>query len=153
MIARRGFLLAALALSAAVALAADTSTHKVVDGVSIYIGVLPAEMLRGHPKTHPEGVMHGGVPAGENHYHLVVALFDEASGQRISGASVKARVSELGLAGQEKELSPMMIAGTVTYGNYFSLPNPGPYRIKLAIERAKPHAHGAIETEFEYQRP
>ncbi len=152
-IARRGLLAMFLALLAAASLAADTGMHKVVDGVSIYIGVLPAQMLRGHPKTHPEGAMHGGVPGGENNYHLVVALFDEASGKRITGAWITASVSELGLAGEQKKLSPMVIAGTVTYGNYFSMPSPGQYRINLEIERAKPHTHGAIAAEFEYQRP
>ena len=150
----RGMLAGILAMSAMTSQAADTSQHKVVDGVAIYIGVLPAEMVKGHPRTHSEGVMHDGIPAGKNRYHLVVALFDEkASGKRISGAGVKARVSEFGLPGQEKKLDPMVIAGTVTYGNYFAMPNPGPYRIHLEIGHARIHSVGTIEAEFEYRRP
>lgn len=153
-IAWRSMLAGILATSAMAALAADTRLHKVVDGVAIYIGVLPAEMVKGHPRTHSEGVMHGGVPAGKNRYHLVVALFDEkAGGKRISGAGVKARISEFGLSGQEKKLDPIVIAGTVTYGNYFSMPNPGPYRINLEIRHARIHSAGTIEAEFEYRRP
>lgn len=151
-IAWRGMLAGILATLAMASLAADTSQHKVVDGVAIYIGVLPAEMVKGHPRTPPEGVMHGGVPAGKNRYHLVVALFDEASGKRISGAGIKARVSEFGLPGQEKKLDPMVIAGNVTYGNYFAMPNPGPYRIHLEIRHARIHSVGTIEAEFEYRR-
>lgn len=154
-IAWRGMLAGILAMSAMAALAADTRLHKVVDGVAIYIGVLPAEMVKGHPRTHSEGVMHDGVPAGKNRYHLVVALFDDTSGKRISGAGIKikARVSEFGFPGQEKKLDPMVIAGTVTYGNYFAMPNPGPYRIHLEIRHARMHSAGTIAAEFEYRRP
>lgn len=149
----RGMLAGILAMSAMASPAADTSQHKVVDGVAIYIGILPSEMIKGRPRTHSEGVMHDGVPSGENRYHLVVALFDDASGKRISGAGIKARVSEFGLPGQEKKLDPMVIAGTVTYGNYFAMPNPGPYRIHLEIGHARTHSIGTIEAEFEYRRP
>lgn len=151
-IAWRIMLAGILAMSAMASTAADTSQHKVVDGVAIYIGVLPSEMIKGHPRIHSEGLMHDGVPAGKNRFHLVVALFDDASGKRISGAGRKAMVSEFGLSGQEKKLDPMVIAGTVTYGNYFAMPNPGTYRIHLEIGHAKPHSVGTIEAEFEYRR-
>lgn len=153
LLARRTMLAGILALSAATTLAADTGQDKVVDGVAVYIGVMPVEIILGHPRTHSEGIMHGGVASGKNRYHLVVALFDEASGKRISGAGIKARVSEFGLAGQEKELDPMVIADTVTYGNYFAMPNPGPYRIHLEIRHARQHDIGTLEVDFEYRRP
>jgi hypothetical protein len=145
----RGLLLLfALALTLAPAGAADVSSHKVADGVAVYLGLLPAEILLGHPKGHHEREMHGGVPAGENHYHLTVGLFDAASGKRLSNAQVKATVSELGLSGSRKKLESMVIAGTLTYGAYFRMSGPGPYRIHLEIRlpgRAQP-----IETEFEH---
>jgi len=67
------------ALTASAAFAADSATHKVVHGVAIYLGVLPAEMVLGHPKSHSEAEMHGGVPAGQHQQHVVVALFDQAA--------------------------------------------------------------------------
>jgi len=137
-------------LLATTAFAADTVTHKVVHGVAIYLGVLPAEMILGHPKPHTEAEMHGGVPAGKHQYHVLVSLFDAASGKRISGAKVSARVREIGLAGTQKKLEPMLIAGTVSYGNYFDMPaTNNPYRILVRIEL--PGTPGVIETEFEYQ--
>jgi len=138
------------ALAASAAFAADSATHKVVHGVAIYLGVLPAEMILGHPKPHTEAEMHGGVPAGQHQHHVVVALFDNASGKRISGAKVSARVHEINLAGTQKKLEPMLIAGTVSYGNYFNMPvTSNPYRIRVLIEL--PGVAGVIEAQFDYQ--
>lgn len=131
------------------AFAADVPTHKVVGGVAIYLGVLPSEMVLGHPKPHTEAGMHGGVPPGEHRYHVVVALFDAATGKRITGAQVKARVSEFALSGTEKTLEPMLIADTITYGNYFRMPGTGIYRIQVQVRRSG--VADVIEAEFEYQ--
>ena len=140
--------IAALVLTAA--FAADSSQHKVVHGVAIYLGVLPAEMILGHPGPHVEAEMHGGVPAGQHQHHVVVALFDNVTGKRISGAKVSARVHEINLAGAQKKLEPMLIAGTVSYGNYFNMPaTNNPYRINVRIEL--PGVADVIEAQFDYQ--
>lgn len=132
------------------AFAADTDTHKVVNGVAIYLGVIPAELILGHPKPHTEAEMHGGVPAGKHQQHIVVALFDNATGKRISGAKVSAQVHEIHLVGAQKKLEPMLIAGTVSYGNYFNMPaSNNPYRIRVLIEL--PGVAGVIEAQFDYQ--
>ena len=137
-------------LMASSAFAADSAKHKVVHGVAIYLGVLPAEMILGHPKPHTEAEMHGGVPAGQHQYHVTVSLFDAASGKRIGGAKVNARVYEINRAGTQKKLEPMLIADTISYGNYFNMPSSSnPYRIRVLIEL--PGIAGVIETEFEYQ--
>lgn len=139
-----------MALLSSVALADDSSQHKVVNGVAIYLGVMPAEMILGHPKPHTEAEMHGGVPAGGHQRHVLVALFDNATGKRISGAKVSVLVREIGLAGTEKKLEPMLIAGTISYGNYFDMPlTDNPYRILVQIRL--PGSTGAIEAEFEYR--
>lgn len=89
-------------LLASTTFAADSSQHKIVNGVAIYLGMLPAEMILGHPKPHTEAEMHGGVPAGSYQYHVMVVLFDNVSGKRITGATVSARVHEISLAGTQK---------------------------------------------------
>lgn len=53
-------LLASLAAIPAVSAAATASERGVVDGVAVYLGIVPAEIVRGHPREHPEGEMHGG---------------------------------------------------------------------------------------------
>lgn len=127
----------------------DPSTSRVVQGVAIYFGVIPAQIVQGHSQDHPERTMHGGVPARAHRDHLVVALFDNASGKRIEDAEVSARVMEIGLAGQQRKLEPMIIAGTVTYGNYFDMPGRGSYHVQIQVRR--PGAPGVIETQFDHR--
>ena len=129
---------------------ADTgSGSKTVGNVVIYMGLLPAEMILGHPADHPESSMHGGRPKGSGQYHVVIALFDAKTGARIEKAEVTARVSEIGLAGEEKKLEPMEIAGTETYGNYFRMAGSGPFRINVTIR--VPGEPREIKTEFEHR--
>lgn len=121
-------------------------TFQVAGGMAIYLGVMPAQIVQGHAREHEESKMHGGVPAGRYRDHVVVAVFDNASGQRIEDAQVTAAVMEVGLAPEWKTLEPMRIADTITYGNYFSMPSAGTYRIQLRIRRPG-HAQ-AIEATF-----
>ncbi len=140
--------LSLLLLSGLTNAAVADSGSKIVGDVQIYMGILPAEMIRGHPQDHPESSMHGGQPTASSEYHIVIALFDVRSGRRITGADVTARVSEVGLAGSQKKLGPMLIAGTETYGNYFEMSGNGPFRISLTIhlpDKAQP-----IQVEFEH---
>jgi len=117
------------------ATAADvTDRFQVVDGIAIYLGVIPAQMIQGYPKEHLESKMHGGVPIRGHRDHVTVALFDDATNKRIENAEVTGSVMELGLGAQKKKFEPMKIAGTITYGNYFDFPSKTLYHIKLSIK-------------------
>ena len=141
-------LVTSLLVVAVTAFAGDMAYHRVVDGVAVYFGIIPAEVVRGHPRWHPEGTMHGGVAVGAS--HLTVALFNDKSGERIIDAEISARITgERGLDARKK-LEPMLIAGRRTYGNYFSLPGAGPYRIELSIRL--PRAARSIDAEFTWAR-
>jgi hypothetical protein len=137
----------ALMLAPFVALAMDTGQTKMADGLTVYVGALPAAMLARHAPAHPERQAHGGPPSGAHIYHIVIALFDAASGARVEDATVTARVASLGLAGTQKPLEPMRIADTITYGNYFNLPTKGPYRIDVEIARGT----RTIKVAFDYE--
>jgi hypothetical protein len=143
----------ALALSllvgSAVPTRADEPGYRVADNVLIYLGVLPAAMIRGHPAGHPESLMHGGVPAGADEYHVLIALFNAKTYERISNAEVSARVSEVGLSGVEKKLEPMHIAGTTTFGNYFEMKGMGPFSIEVSVDI--PGASERIKVVFEHR--
>ena len=144
-----GALTVILGFIALSAMAEDTELHQVVDGVAIYFGVLPAEMIRGHPKAHPESDMHGGIPT-EPRYHLTVAIFDDTSSERITNADVTVKVAGSGGSEVVKSLEPMMIAGKGSYGNYFRMPGASPYRIEIQIRR--PESPGIIRAIFEWGR-
>ena len=138
-------------LSTGSAFAAETGQVARVNGIDVFYGVIPAEILRGHPADHAERRMHGGVPRGSGQHHLIVSLFDVKSGQRIENAQVGARIGEPGLTPQKKNLEPMQFAGAVTYGNFFTMTQPGPYRIQIDVLR-----HGDLkptQAVFAYRHP
>lgn len=115
--------------SAAVAAPAADSLIARKDGAVAYLGVVPAEIVRGYPAGHPEREMHGGAVSGAS--HVMVALFDEQTGERLTGLEVDARITSGSGFDVQKRLEPMVIAGSETYGNYFDLVPPGQYRIAV----------------------
>lgn len=141
-------LAAVTGFTASGASAAESSYSRVADGVAVYFGIVPAELVRGHPPEHPEGQMHGGVPVGEN--HVMVALFDDKTGKRITRAEVTATITGPGSFNAKKKLEPMIIAGAATFGNYFSMLGPGPYRIEVRIRL--PGAARELRTTFTWAR-
>lgn len=141
--------LVAAGFNVIVAVAESPENFQVVDGVAIYLGVIPAQIVQGHPKEHPEAAMHGGVPRRGHRDHVVVALFDNATGQRIENAQVTGSVMEIGLGAEEKKLESMRIAGSVTYGNYFDMPDDDLYHIKVRIRR--PGTPGVVEAQFRHR--
>ncbi|OYZ23670.1 MAG: hypothetical protein B7Y23_09955 [Sulfurovum sp. 16-42-52] len=74
-------------------MADDSQRYQKVDGMSIYLGVIPAQL------TQKYSSMHGGVTSNEHSYHIVIALFDSKSGKRITNARVKASVAALSMKG------------------------------------------------------
>lgn len=141
--------LAVFATSPAAAVS-DEENYRVAEDLGVYLGILPAAIVRGHPKTHAEGSMHGGTPGGMHQFHVVVAIFDTRSGVRIENASVKATISGLGHVGTKTiDLQPMTIAGTVTYGNFVTLPGTDRYDISVEITaRGRQHP---VRVSFQYQ--
>lgn len=131
--------------------AAADDNYQTKDGLAVYLGVLPATIVRGHPPGHPERAMHGGAPGGRRDHHLVVAVFDTQSGARIEDAEVNATIAEPGHIAQTRlRLEPMRMADTVTYGGFTALPDPGRYTIGVEIRR--PGKEGPTQVEFAYQR-
>ena len=43
-----------------VATAAEDAQYKTANGLAVYLGVVPAEIVKGHPSGHAETTMHGG---------------------------------------------------------------------------------------------
>jgi hypothetical protein len=130
----------------------DSGQYKVADGMGVYYGIVPAAIVRGHSKAHPEGSMHGGPPQG-NEVHLVVALFDAATSARIENAKIIARISPLGTTGPSRVLKPMAIAGTVSYGEFFPLGAGERYTIHLEVERPGAARATLVDFAYDYRQP
>ena len=155
---RRNYLRAAFGLAQAAAvmlfvgtaIADHSSGYKVVDGVTIYYSVIPAEALRSYPKGSPEAAMLGDIRRGKNAHHLMVALFEGKSMERITDAQVTVRVRETGLGWAKKSLEPLTIADALTYCNFFTFDNHALYTI--VIEVRSPGSSAVVTTEFEFKR-
>jgi hypothetical protein len=145
---KAALMLITVAIFAPVAIASHVPERfQVVNGVAIYLGVIPGEVLqKQHPKDHGEHKAHGGIPGKGHSDHVLVALFDEATGKRIENAQVMGSIVELGLGVQQKKLEVEEIEGTITYGNYFDLPDKSMYHIKLEIRY--PERKGVIKAQF-----
>ena len=144
--------LAAILLGAA-ALQAQPASDGVATagGLTAYLGVMPAEIVKGHPSSHPEGAMHDGAPKGAHEYHVVIAIFDAVSGARVSDATVTAKISGLGLSGPEKPLEPMVIADTITYGGFFELPGADLYTVRATIKRSGSQAPVVLDFKYDHR--
>ena len=127
----------------------DSSDDAVVDGVTLYYAVLPAEMLRNYAPGSDEGRMHGGVPRGRHVHHQQIAFFDATTGARITDAGVVATVTETGLGGVETALEPFQIGEALTYGGYFQFDTRDLYDIR--VRATLPGDGREIERTFEYR--
>lgn len=130
----------------------DDQSFQSSRGVTAYIGVTPAAIVRGYNVEDTESSMHGGAPSGRHDYHLVIAAFDAATGERISNAVVKARISDPDLVGDQIALEPMSIAGTVTYGGFVSFPSTAPYVIRIDVEQPD-GASASFDFTYNHQPP
>jgi hypothetical protein len=129
-------------------LAAADPPYKTVNGLSVYLAVVPAEMLKGVPSHSAEQPMLGTGPQGTHEFLVVAAIFDATTRARVSDARVTAQVSGLGLSDTERPLEPMEIAGTTPYGGFFDFPAADLYAVRLTVER--PLAERPVVLDFKY---
>jgi len=122
-----------------------------LDGMELFFGIVPAEILRDHPREHEEQTMHGGVPGRRGVHHLTISVFDARTRARITDAAVTGSVTEVGTATQNQKLEAMSFGGTVSYGNYFSMPGQGPYDIVVNVRRSSDGR--AATARFQYWHP
>lgn len=144
----------ALAMAVSPALADDSpstpSQNVVSHGLNVYLGVVPAEIAKGIEKGHAATAMHQGAAQDKRSYHIMAAVFNAVTGERITDAAVTASVSRTGEAAQRRPLEPMMLANAVTYGNFFEFPGDGIYHIRLSIARKE--SPRPVQIDFLYDR-
>jgi len=115
------------------AYSANYKFNTVKNGVALYIGMLPAEMIEGHKSQS----MHGGIPPGMFRYHVAVSLFDDHTGERLKSVLIKIKLldSKNKPISKSKNLEVMTINNNILYGNYFSVNKIGEtYKIKVSVE-------------------
>lgn len=125
--------------------APDGGQTKTAGGLTVSIGTMPAEVLKGYPHDHPQASIHGG-PGGGHEYHVVAAVFDSETAARITNARILAWVEGPALAGPRKPLEPITIGDVVAYGGYFDLPDNAFYTIRLQIDRPG----STVRVDFDY---
>lgn len=123
--------------------------YKTSGNLAVYFGVIPSELM-GHSPEHPAKIAHESVSAGKHQHHVVVAVFDSKTGGRISDAEVTATVGESGVTPTTKKLESMLIAGKVSYGNFFQMSSPYKYRFTIKV---RPHGAQGRAVDFEFQHP
>jgi len=130
----------------AAAPARSSQEYQVVEGMNVYLGVVPAKVIREHAGDYPASV--SATPSGSDQRYVTIALFDAKSGQRITDAVVTARVAAGTQASAEKSLKAVTVAGSLTYGEYFPMGG-GTYKITVHIYR--PGSSSVAETEFQHK--
>ncbi len=128
-----GIVLAAfLILVPAVALSDHIGRSQVVGGMTVFMGLVPVGAIRDNPNAYPEHELRK-LPSGANMYLVTLALFDNATGQRITDAAITASVAPLAFAGSRKPLDPAAVDGKITYCAYFRIRPRDIYAIKADI--------------------
>ena len=114
--------------------------YHMVDGLDVYLGIAPVDQVKNHP---------GELPKGKNLHHILVAVFDRSTGQRVDKALVEGRVSALGLVGRKREMGATKIAGAVSYCNYFALIAGQTFELSFSIRL--PGQPAVLRTTFVHQ--
>jgi cytochrome c5 len=124
---------------------AQDPSHKLVAGVDVYLGVLPAETMRAR-QAGADGKMKQKIPGGKDYYYVSVVLRDHGSKAEIRDAKVEARVANL-MTGETKKLEAATVNNTLSYSGYFKMAGKDPYTVTLKIR--KPGAAAPIEAKFD----
>lgn len=129
----------------------ETGYRRNVGAHSLYLAIMPAEVLRGPLAPEAAGASLSRPAAERDTHHVMVSVFESHSGRRVEDALVQARVAALGMSGLKKVLDPTRLAGTVTYGNFFPMIGRGPYRVD--VEFRMPAAARPQHASFYFTHP
>jgi hypothetical protein len=119
--------------AAAATLNAQVPGEKTVDGLVVRIGLADSTRVAKHAPAHGEQRMHGGPKRGEAD-HIVVSIADANSGRPIGDAEVVVAVDRSGVSHVRRKLDPMPL-DIPSYGGWFDLRPPWPYRITVEVVR------------------
>lgn len=110
---------------------AEESYRKNAGDYTVYLTVMPAEIVRGPLSEESAGRSAEPARTARDTHEVIVAIFDVRSMQRLTGMEVKASVTAPGFPGERRDLEPISVAGRAAYGNMFPMLGRGPFRIEV----------------------
>ena len=110
-----------------------TELSQSVSGRTVRLQVLEAESNGSDPMHELERQLHRGEKPGGKTYHVLVAIYDEATQRRSADVESVTVTVDDGDGRTTARLDPMAADGEVGYGNYFDFGAQGPYRISVAV--------------------
>lgn len=135
--------------------AADANWHAESKTYQAYLGIVPVISIKKQPYLiDHDRKLHGG--ADTQNYsaqHIMVSVFNKKDNKRILNATVIAKVKNKKLIGGNKLIKPlekMVTSGSITYGNFFDLPDKGEYDIEISVYET--NKNGAEELEFVFKK-
>ena len=105
--------------------------HKTAGNYSVYLAVMPTEIVRGPLAPEIPGASLQRAPAARDTHQVMVSIFDARTGLRVNGLQVKARVAALGFSGERRALEATSVAGATVYMNGFPMLGRGPFRVDV----------------------
>lgn len=130
---RRAALLSLFAAVLASAVPARAEDRQEREGIVLYWGLVPAAVAG---QQHTLAELHGGTPPGGGRvHHLVLALFDKRTGQRVEDAVIRAQLTQPGIVdAPPRYVPPMAVDGVASYGQLFGMVGDGPYRFRVFVK-------------------
>ncbi|WP_156968900.1 hypothetical protein [Arenimonas metalli] len=127
-----------LAAFVAIAHAAPTDQRQQNERITLYYGVVPAALSQAALAAHPPAPdVHGTVRPAAGTHHLVVALFDTPTGQRITQATVTVRHTPPQGAAMSKVLEPMPLGDALSFGTTLVIAEGRNHRLRIEVRRGE----------------
>ncbi len=134
--------------------AAEASWHQESANYHVYLGVVPASLIKVNPAlVDGDKTLHKNDNASDSSEHVLVTVFRKPNNERVVNATVIARVGIKKLlrgTKTEKPMEKMLTSGMVTYGNYFLMSQQGEYEIAVRIY--EPNKDQAEPVAFIYKK-
>ena len=134
--------------------AAAASWHQESANYHVYLGVVPASLIKANPSlVDGDKTLHRDDNASDSTEHVLVTVLRKPNSERVVNATVIARVGIKKLlrgTKVDKPLEKMLTSGLITYGNYFSVPKQGEYEIAVRIY--EPNKDQAEAVTFIYKK-
>lgn len=140
-----------LASPIAPATAGVRQSSRTVDDLTVYLGIVPAAITRGHRTEHAGEAGAGASLRSIHDIHVIAAVFSKNTGERVRNVSVSARFQGERGPAWNVPLRPMTVNGALTYGGFTSMGMNMNATVSIIVQRPsrtrRPRATVAL---FEY---